>query len=146
MSIVLRILALLTVAFVAGCGTPTSPTIPNNRPPLALRPVQNPIPPTPAGVYDISKVDVIPVTTHRVNAPYPFELRRAGVSGQATILFIVDTQGRVLGPTIVKATDIQFGEAARQAVAQWRFKPALVAGEPVFCRLMVPVAFTLEEK
>ncbi|HEX2855207.1 MAG TPA: energy transducer TonB [Opitutaceae bacterium] len=141
-----KFLVLLGSLILIGCATSPS-TVPKSRSTsdskAELHPVQNPIPPTPAGVFDISRVHVLPITDHRPPASYPLALRKAGVSGEATILFIVTPDGGVAGTMIVKASDIQFGEAARDAVAQWRFSPALVAGQPVYCRIMVPIVFTL---
>jgi protein TonB len=65
----------------------------------------------------------------------------AGVGGDATILFTVKADGSMTDAMIVKASDIRFGDAAREAVLEWRFRPALLKGKPVDCRLMVPIKF-----
>lgn len=131
------LLSLLFAIILAGCVAPTAPT---------LRSIDNPIPPTPGGVYDISKVSMQPMPKFQARPVYPPEMRRAGVGGEGTILFTVKSDGTVADAMITKATNIQFGEAALQSILKWRFKPAEVDGQPVNCRLMVPIVFSLNNE
>ena len=141
-----RILPLILVsAALSGCATQKDVGL---RPaeaqgPFELRPVENPIPPTPVGVYDISKVTRPPRAILQPAPLYPFALRTHNISGEAVIYFIVKTDGSVGDAAIVRATDIRFGLAALQAILKWRLHPAEVDGHPVNCRLMVPVGFSL---
>ncbi|HEY1107547.1 MAG TPA: energy transducer TonB [Opitutaceae bacterium] len=109
----------------------------------ALRPVVQAIPPTPVGVYDISQVTSQPRPVSQSAPRYPRELRAERISGEATIHFIVNRNGEVVAPIVVKADDARLGEAAREAVATWRFEPARVDGRPVDCAMMVPITFSL---
>jgi hypothetical protein len=43
---------------------------------------------------------------------------------------------------VVEADDVLFGEAAVSAVRKWRFRPALVKGSPVDCRMTLPFVFS----
>jgi len=109
--------------------------------PVPPRPIENKIPAAAAGVYDPSKVTVVPVVTQQGVPLHPRELLEAGVGGDATILCTVKTDGSVTDAMIVKASDIRFGDAALAAVLAWRFRPAVLKGTPVDCRLMVPIKF-----
>ena len=109
--------------------------------PVPPRPIENKIPAAAAGVYDPSKVTVVPVVTQQGVPLHPRDLLEAGVGGDATILFTVKADGGVTDAMIVKASDVRFGDAAREAVLAWRFRPALLKGKPVDCRLMVPIKF-----
>ena len=74
---------------------------------------------------------------------YPFELRRKGVEGSATVEFIVDGRGEVVEAWVVKATDEEFGRSAVACVSKWKFKPGIHDGHPVMVRLQVPIMFSL---
>jgi TonB family protein len=133
----LLIIAAASLIFLSGCAT--SPSI-------ALQPVDGRIPPTPPGVYDISKVSVIPVAVFQARPRYPVDLRRAGVSGEGVVSFIVGTEGNIENAVVVRATDVRFGEAARESIIQWRFRPAQLNGQIVPCHMMVPIVFTVNER
>jgi TonB family protein len=72
---------------------------------------------------------------------YPTTLREQGPAGEALIEFFVDQNGDAQLPRIVSATASEFGSAAAQAVATWRFKKPLRGGKPTAVRVQVPVQF-----
>jgi TonB family protein len=72
---------------------------------------------------------------------YPTALREQGPAGEALIEFFVDQNGDAQLPRIVSATATEFGYAAAQAVATWRFKKPLRDGKPTVVRVQVPVQF-----
>jgi TonB family protein len=154
MSPLTRLVVTLSPFIVAcGCATAEKPTPVSAVPSAAvseaaksqpvLSPVENPFPPNPPGVYDISKVSVTPVPTSQARPRYPMELRKAGIGGEGVVSFIVGTDGVVRDAVITHATDIRFGEAAVEAVLKWRFRPAQLNGTIVGCHMMVPIVFTL---
>lgn len=74
---------------------------------------------------------------------YPLELKKEGATGQVIVDFIVGETGEVLFAAAVASTDPRFNASAVQAVRTWRFDPARRGGQPVRCRLRVPLSFTL---
>lgn len=105
------------------------------------------VPQPPAGILTASEVDQAPRLASRAAPPqYPFELRRAGISGQADVRFIVTHDGRVIDVVVTKATDPAFGLAATEAVSKWKYQPAIKDGQPIACLLEVPLVFSLHEK
>jgi TonB family protein len=110
---------------------------------LTLRPVKNPMPPNPPGVYDVSKVSRFPAPTFQARPRYPAELRQAGVGGEGVVSFIIGIDGGVEEAVVVSATDVRFGQAAMEAVLKWKFRPAELNGMIVRCHMMVPIVFTL---
>ncbi len=72
---------------------------------------------------------------------YPSALREQGQAGEALIEFFVDQNGDAQLPRIVSATATEFGYAAAQAVATWRFKKPLRDGKPTVVRVQVPIKF-----
>src|SRR6266568_5059423 len=55
-------------------------------------------------VFDISKLDQIPQLKFRVSPQYPFEMRRAGITGDVLLDFIVDSNGEVRNAYAVRST------------------------------------------
>lgn len=104
-------------------------------------PVSQAIPALKHGVYAAKSVDVKPVPTHEVEPDYPPELGSI-LTGKATVVFTVRPDGKVTDASVVAADDVLFGESALHAVGKWRFQPALLAGAPVACRLVMPFVFT----
>ena len=90
----------------------------------------------PVRLYDISQVEVTPSVLFQVLPVYPYALQRNGVKGEALIGFFVSTDGSVSHPVIWSATDIRFGESAREAVRNWRYKPAEMNGTKIRCMVV----------
>ena len=75
---------------------------------------------------------------------YPAELQQQGIEGTVTLRAIISKQGEPLSIQIVgTGVDERLGKAAAAAVAQWRYQPALLNGEPVEVMVSIDVAFTL---
>ena len=66
--------------------------------------------------------------------------------GNATVVFLIDKEGFVRLPRIVSASKPEFGYAAVQAVAHWRFEPPLSKEKrkPVVTKVSVPIRFTID--
>ena len=94
-------------------------------------------------VLDISRLDQLPVPVFQAKPSYPAEMRQNGVSGQATVDFIVDAAGNVRNAFAASSTDPAFAQAAVDAVSQWSFNPGLKSGRNVNTHMMVPIVFTL---
>jgi protein TonB len=86
------------------------------------------------------------VALHRYLATqikYPAAAWQRGQSGQVVVQFVVDEQGRVLDPIVVKTTAADFNEEARRLV--WlmpRWEPGRDHGQPVRVRCTLPIVFT----
>lgn len=77
---------------------------------------------------------------------YPSPLRESGQNGEADIEFFIDENGDAQLPRIVSASAPEFGYAAAQAVAAWRFTVPTKGGKPVVVRAQIPVRFTLKSE
>ncbi len=80
-----------------------------------------------------------PVSRH--SAVFPSALQGRLNLGEAVIQILIDEEGKVYLPRIVKATDPAFGYAAMQAVVEWRFDPPMAEGKPAVVRVQVPFVF-----
>ena len=96
-------------------------------------------PPASSEVYDVTDLDTPPQPVKRAAASHPRHL--LGTSGAALVQFTVDAKGKPRDIEIVSADHKAFGAAAVACVKQWRFKPALKAGQPVKCRMRLPIVF-----
>jgi protein TonB len=76
---------------------------------------------------------------------YPETLRRAGIEGNVTVRFVVDTTGRIdpASVEIVQSTHDLFSVAAKGALSALRFQPTRVNGRVVRAAAMLPFVFTL---
>jgi TonB family protein len=73
---------------------------------------------------------------------YPAAFETNGIPGSAEVEFFVDRTGQAQLPRVVQTTAPEFGWAAVTAVQQWFFAVPKKAGQPVFVRVRVPMAFS----
>lgn len=96
-------------------------------------------------IFDISKLDKAPVPKVRANPVYPFEMRRAGITGEVTVDFIVDSNGDVQNAYALRSTQRDFEQPAVQAVSKWKFSPGRKNGRAVATHMQVPIVFNLND-
>ena len=96
-------------------------------------------------IFDPSMLDQQPVARMRIPPQYPFEMKRAGITGEVLLEFIIDVNGEVKNPVVIKSTQREFENAALQAVVKWKFTPGKKGGRPVNSRRQQPISFTLNE-
>ena len=94
-------------------------------------------------IFDLASLDQRPEPTVRINPVYPFELRRSGLKGEVIVGFIVDSNGDVRDPYIVKSSSPAFEDSAIQAVLKWKFRPGKKGGKAVNTRVAQPLAFSI---
>ena len=94
-------------------------------------------------VYDLSQLDQIPTPRYQAKPVYPPALKQAGVTGEATVGFIVDSEGITRNVYVVKSTHADFATAAVEAVVKWKFNPGQKGGKVVNTRMQVPIVFAL---
>jgi TonB family protein len=84
-----------------------------------------------------------PEEVDRVVPRYPIMARRANVAGAVVVRGIVRRDGTIDNVEIIKDLPDGLGEAAREAVQQWRFRAATYRGEPIDVYYTVTVNFRL---
>src|SRR6185295_15121622 len=85
-----------------------------------------------------------PEEVDRVVPRYPMAARAAGAGGRVVIRGIVRRDGTIDNVEILKDLPYGLGEAARDAVEQWRFRPATYRGEAIDVYYTVTVNFRLQ--
>jgi len=77
------------------------------------------------------------------NIKYPELARRAGIEGRVIVKFIVDEQGNVVDPHIIRGIGGGCDEAALEAVKQAKFEPGKQRGKAVRVQYSLPITFEL---
>jgi TonB family protein len=85
-----------------------------------------------------------PQESDRVIPQYPALARRANVAGAVVIRGIVRKDGTIDNVEVIKDLPYGLGEAARDAVERWKFRPATYRGEPIDVYYTVTVNFKLQ--
>lgn len=75
---------------------------------------------------------------------YPEMARRAGIEGRVTIQFIVNEQGKVENPVVIRGIGGGCDEAALEAVKKAKFSPGMQRGRPVRVQYSLPITFRLQ--
>jgi protein TonB len=110
--------------------------------PAAESAVSSRTPTKPATANVDVSAEAAKVISRPVQPEYPILARQMKVQGSVVLQALIDRAGKiedlhvVSGPAMLSA-------AARQAVAQWTFKPYFVAGQPVETETRITVNFTI---
>ena len=76
---------------------------------------------------------------------YPEMARQAGIEGRVFVQFIVDQEGNVEFPTIIRGIGGGADEEVLRVVSQAKFKPGMHEGRPVRVQYTLPIHFQLPE-
>jgi len=138
--------AVIDSPFVQQMQAPPPPGL--NRPAGAAITIPTAPPRTGVGggltnIFNLADLDQKPEARVRTTPMYPFEMRRSGLKGEVVVEFIVDTQGNVRDPAIVRSSHPGFEQAAIDAVLKWKFKPGKKAGAAQNTRVRQPLTFSL---
>lgn len=107
--------------------------------------VPAPPPPKPVahkGPYRVGGRVQAPKLIQEVQPVYPPLAKQARIQGQVVIDSVIDTQGHVTQMKVVSGSPLLV-PAAEQALAQWRYQPTLLNGQPVAVDMLVTLHFEL---
>ena len=85
----------------------------------------------------------LPELIYRVEPEFTDAARQAKYQGTVQMTVVVDTDGRVRDPRLVKSVGMGLDEKAIEAVKQWKFKPGMKDGRPVPVYAQIQVIFRL---
>lgn len=75
---------------------------------------------------------------------YPEKARRAGIEGQVIVQFIVDTDGEIEDPQVIRSVHPLLDKAAVEGIQNHaKFKPGQQRGNPVRVQFSLPIIFRL---
>jgi protein TonB len=69
-------------------------------------------------------------------------LRRAGISGTVTLVFVVRSDGTTSNISVERSDNPAFEEPAIRAVRRWRFEPGEKDGKAVSVKVRQPIPFS----
>lgn len=72
-----------------------------------------------------------PMATRTVDPAYPMQLMRQNVSGTVIVYAVIHADGSVGDVRVLSGVDNRLDRFASEAVAQWKFEPAMKNGSPV---------------
>lgn len=80
------------------------------------------------------------------NIKYPAAAQQAKIQGRVTIQFIVNTEGNIINPRVLRSADPQLdAEAIRLTTIMPKWKPGMQRGQAVNVKYTVPIMFRLQE-
>ncbi|HET7534816.1 MAG TPA: energy transducer TonB [Candidatus Didemnitutus sp.] len=97
-------------------------------------------------LFDVANLDQPPQLRVPVQPNYPFEMRRAGISGEVTVEYIVGSDGKVAQAQVIKSSQREFEAPALQAVLKWQFRPGKKGGRAVNTRVQQIITFNLNDE
>jgi len=77
---------------------------------------------------------------------YPEKAKKAGIQGRVYVQFIVNKEGNVVNPHVIRGIGGGCNKEALKAVEQARFKPGYKDGKPVQVRYALPIVFSLKNQ
>jgi protein TonB len=91
-------------------------------------------------LFSLAELDQAPRAVFQPQPVQTSQTRRKS-PGQVYVIFVVDSSGKVVSPSVQSSSDAVFEKPALNAVKQWRFEPGKRNGEPVRFRMRVPITF-----
>lgn len=76
---------------------------------------------------------------------YPEEALRSGIQGMVYVEFVINTEGMVVNPEIVRSLSEETDTEALRVIKEAQFEPGKLDGQPVNVRYSLPVYFRLSE-
>lgn len=98
---------------------------------------------TGGGAYRIGGDVSAPQLIYQVDPEFSEEARKAKFQGEVLVHLIVDAQGRPTNVKVIRPVGMGLDEKARDAVMQYKFRPARKGGQPVPVELNVAVNFQI---
>jgi TonB family protein len=95
------------------------------------------------GVYQIGGDVSQPVPVFKPEPEYSEEARKAKYSGTVLLSLVIDANGNTRDIHVIRPLGLGLDEKAIEAVAKWRFRPAMKGGRPVAVQAQVEVNFRL---
>lgn len=98
---------------------------------------------TGGGLYKIGNGVSKPSLIYGPEAEFSDEARRAKYQGVVAVWIIIDAQGNVQSPRVVRSLGMGLDEKALEAVRKYKFRPAMKDGKPVPVGMTVEIDFHL---
>ena len=97
-------------------------------------------------LFNMSDLDRRPEPIAQPAPQFPFEYKATVEYAQVVVGFVIDTNGNVIMPYIIRSTHSGFDNAAIVGVSKWKFRPGYKAGRKVNTRAEQTLEFTLTDE
>lgn len=87
-----------------------------------------------------TQVDKAPLPMRAPPPAYPEGLK--GTDGMVALVVVINEDGTVAEASVSKSSDAAFEAPALEAISKWKFKPAELNGQPVKCKITLPIRFS----
>lgn len=91
--------------------------------------------------FSLAEIDQKPRPVYQVSPTVPSSMRGKKSEGLVTIIFIVDSSGKVNNARVEKSSHQAYEKPALDAVRKWKFEPGVRAGQRVATKMRVPIRF-----
>lgn len=78
------------------------------------------------------------------NVVYPQLALQAGIEGRVIVQFVIDKEGNVVNPKVIRGIGGGCDEEALRAIKMAKFRPGMQRGRPVSVMYTIPVTFRLK--
>jgi protein TonB len=92
-------------------------------------------------VFDATDIDQKPRAVYQSAPAYPADMRGRKVEGVVTVIFVVESTGKVSDLRVESSSNPSFDHPALEAIRRWKFDPGLKKGQPVSCKMRIPIRF-----
>lgn len=86
------------------------------------------------------------ITKLQKSVVYPDIARKAGIQGRVYVKFIINEQGNVIDPNVIRGIGGGCDEAALEAIKTAHFQPGMQRGRPVKVWYTIPIVFKLQDQ
>ena len=86
-------------------------------------------------IFDLADVDKQPRPLFQVSPNYPYSLKQAKIEGWVQLEWVIDANGKVLRPRVIKSSHREFNQPAIESIMRSKWKPAEKGGKPVMVRV-----------
>jgi TonB family protein len=73
----------------------------------------------------------LPRPIKREEPRYPTNMLRSRLEGRVEVSFVINTEGRVVNPVVIRSNNPWFERPAIEAILTWRFHPGVIDGKKV---------------
>jgi TonB family protein len=98
------------------------------------------------GIIDAKMADESPMALYQPVPDFPPKMLSLTNEGTVLLSLVVTKNGDVRAVRVLRSTDISFALSAKETVATWRFRPAVLNGKRIDCRMHFPITFHLEKR
>jgi TonB family protein len=94
--------------------------------------------------FDIGQLDQRPTLTRPIQPTYPYVMSRAGIKGNVTVEFVIDSAGNVAEAHVLSSSHKEFEATTLAAVTKWKFSPGRKDGQMVNTKASQLIQFNLD--